>query len=60
LVEVILEVGAAGKDETGDVDLVGGNVVLDGEFGNFADVVVAFFFSWGCLAFDLKIDSRCE
>jgi len=52
LVEVILEVGAAGKDETGDVDLVRGNVVLDGEFGNFADVVVAFFFSWGCLAFD--------
>lgn len=45
LVEVVFEVGAAGEDEAGDVDFVGCDVVLDGEFGDFADVVVAFFFS---------------
>lgn len=43
LVQVVLEVGGTSQDETGDVDLVVGNVVLDSQFGDLTNVVVTLF-----------------
>jgi hypothetical protein len=40
LVQVVLEVGATGENDTSDVDLVGGDEVLDCQLGDLADVVV--------------------
>jgi hypothetical protein len=40
LIEVVLEVSGTSQNDAGDVDLVGGDEVLDGEFGDLADVVV--------------------
>ena len=45
LVEVVLEVGGTGENDTGYVDLVGGDEVLDSQFGNLADVVVTLLLS---------------
>jgi hypothetical protein len=45
LVQVVLEIGGTGQDETGDIDLVVGDVVLHSQFGNFADIVVTFLIS---------------
>jgi hypothetical protein len=41
LVEVVFEVGGSGENDARDVDLVGGDEVLYGQFGDLADVVVA-------------------
>ncbi len=40
LVQVVLEVGGTGQNDTGNVDLVVGDEVLDGQLGDLADVVV--------------------
>ena len=40
LVEVVLEVGATGQDQTGAVALVVGDEVLHSQLGDLADIVV--------------------
>ncbi|KAH4126672.1 hypothetical protein HBH47_045340 [Parastagonospora nodorum] len=45
LVQVVLEIGGTGQNDTGNVDLVGGDEVLDSQFGDLADVVVALLLS---------------
>jgi hypothetical protein len=45
LVQVVLEIGGTGEDDTGHVDLVGGDEVLDGQLGDLADVVVTLLLS---------------
>ncbi len=44
-VEVVLEVGGSGENDAGNVDLVGGDEVLNRQLGNLTDVVVPLFFS---------------
>ncbi len=41
-VEIVLEIGGTGEDETSNVNLVVGDEVLDGDFGNLSDIVVTF------------------
>lgn len=43
--QISLELSATGKDETGNIDLVGGDKVLNSKFGDFSDVVSTSFFS---------------
>jgi hypothetical protein len=45
LVQVVLEVGGTSQDDTGNVDLVSGDKVLDSQFGDLADVVVTLLLS---------------
>ena len=45
LIEVVFEICRTSEDETCYIDFVLGDEVLDCEFGDFADVVVAFLFS---------------
>jgi hypothetical protein len=45
LAELGLEVGASGKDQSSNIHLVIGNEVLDGQFGNLANIVVTLFIS---------------
>lgn len=45
LVQVVLEISGTSQNDTGYVDLVGGDEVLDCQFGDLADVVVAFLLS---------------
>jgi hypothetical protein len=41
--QITLEIGTSGKYQTGNVDLVGGNEMLDGQLGDFSHVVVSLF-----------------
>jgi hypothetical protein len=43
--QISLELGTTGKDESGDVDPIVGDEVLDGEFGNFSNVISSSFLS---------------
>ena len=41
--QITLEIGTSGKYQTGNVDLVGGNEMLDGQLGDLSHVVVSLF-----------------
>ena len=43
LVKIVLEIGGTSQHQTGDVGLVVGNVVLNSQLGDLADVVVTLF-----------------
>ena len=41
--QITLEIGTSGKYQTGNVDLVGGNEMLNGQLGDLSHVVVSLF-----------------
>jgi len=41
--QITLEIGTSGKYQTGNVDLVGGDEMLDGQLGDLSHVVVSLF-----------------
>jgi hypothetical protein len=45
LVQVVFEIGRTSQDDTGDVDFVGSDEILDSQLGYLTDVVVTLFLS---------------
>jgi hypothetical protein len=41
--QIALEIGTTGQNQPGHVDLVGGDEMLDGQLGDFTDIVVSLF-----------------
>jgi hypothetical protein len=41
--QIALEVGTTSQNQPGHVDLVGGDEMLDGQLGDFTDIVVSLF-----------------